>query len=323
MSNVEFIKSAQHVQISQIGNAKGHVLLTVNDSQTTLNRRHPIAIASSLTTPEDAAASLVGGHFTFVEKDGTTTLKEYRDSTYKGFIQSQDFLDRFGTDDTLQSRGFEQFDLPEFGLGGDFNLTTGFTWSAFSPNLQTQVAVMRLICSNGMIARNTLFEREVPIINLFDHHLDIAARQVIDVARRHITSRLERMGREHAMVREVDLVKTHIDKRIKQEPNNARLRGLSNAIEVYGDVSEYYTQRAINEGITSALPSTISRFDLWNIATELNSHTHELIESTSSSLDRIATGLLFPKKDVEGVIAARTAKTTFGSPERAFFGLPS
>lgn len=321
MSTVNFVKNAEHVEIRQVGKTKGDIILTVNDQEVQLGRRHQIAIASSLTTPEDAAASLMGGHFTFLTNDdGKTSLKEYRDSSYKGFIQSQEFLDRFGSDDTLHARGLENFELAEFGLGGAFNLTTGFTWSAFNQNLQTQVSVMRQICSNGMVARNRLFEREVPVINLFDHHLDIAARQLIDVSRRHITDRLEKMGREHAMVKEVELVKTHIDKRLKQAPTDERLRKLSGAIEIYGDVSEFYTQRAINEGVTSALPSPISRFDLWNITTEMNSHTSELIDSTGSSLDRIASGLLFPKKDIEGVIAAKTQTSTFGSPERAFFG---
>lgn len=321
MNTVNFVKSAEHVEIAQIGKSKGNILLTVNDATVELNRRHPIAIASSLTTPKDAAASLQGGHFTIITNDhGDTHLKEYRDASYKGFIQSQDFLDRFGTDESLHARGMDRFELAEFGLGGKFDLTTGFTWSAFSQNLQTQVSVMRQICSNGMVARNRLFEREVPVINLFDHHLDIAARQLIDISRRHITDRLSKMGREHAMVKEVELVKTHIDKRIKQNPTDVRLKKLNGAIEIYGDISEYYTQRAINEGITHALPSPISRFDLWNITTELNSHTEELIESTNSSLDRIASGLLFPKKDIEGIVAERAQKSTFGSPERAFFG---
>lgn len=321
MNTVNFIQSAEHVAINQIGRNKGDILLTVNDSTVELNRRHPIAIASSLTTPKDAAASLQGGHFTIVTgNDGKSNLKEYRDSSYKGFIQSAEFLDRFGTDDTLHARGIDRFSLDEFGLGGNFDLSTGFTWSAFSQNLQTQVSVMRQICSNGMVARNRLFEREVPVINLFDHHLDIAARQLIDISRRHVTDRLEKMGREHAMVKEVNLVRTHIEKRLKQNPHDARLSKLNGAIEIYGDISDYYTQRAIKEGITQALPSPISRFDLWNITTELNSHTEALVESTTSSLDRIATGLLFPKKDIEGVIAEAATRSTFGSPEQAFFG---
>ena len=321
MNTVNFIKSAEYVAIRQTGRNKGDIILTVNDSEVPLNRRHPIAIASSLTTPADAAASLQGGHFTIVTDDqNKSDLKEYRDSSYKGFIQTQEFLDRFGTDETLHARGLERFSLNEFGLGGDFDLTTGFTWSAFSQNLQTQVSVMRQVCSNGMIARNRLFEREVPVINLFDHHLDIAARQLIDVSRRLIVERIEKMGREHAMAKEVDLVRTHIEKRLRQNPGNDRLNKLQGAIEIYGDISEYYTQRAVKEGIAQALPSPISRFDLWNITTELNSHTEQLVESTSSSLDRIASGLLFPKKDLEGVIVETSQKSTFGSPEQAFFG---
>lgn len=321
MNTVNFVKSAEHVQIQQIGKNKGDILLTVNDNQVQLNRRHSIAIASSLTTPHDAEQSLMNGHFTFVTKNGETSLKEWRDSTYNGFMQSQDFLDRFGTDETLSSRGVDKFELAEFGLGGDFSLSAGFTWSAFNKNLQTQVNVMRLICLNGMMAKNKLFERQVPVINLFDHHLDIASRQLIDVSRRHIVGRVESMAREHAMNKEVELVQTHIQKRLKNNPTNERLAKLDSAIQVYGDISEYYTQRAINDNITANMKSPISRFDLWNITTELNSHTDELIDSTSSSLDRISSSLLFPMKTIEGVVSNTSHKSVFGSPERAFFGM--
>ena len=318
---VTFIKNAEHVDIQRIGRNKGDIMLTVNDSTVNLNRRHPISIASSLTTPEDAMASLANGHFMFVtDQHGETSLKEYRDHSYNGFIQTDDFIQRFGTDATLGNRSTSEFNLPEFGLGGDFNLTAGFTWSAFSKNLQTSVSVLRQICSNGMVARMPLFERQVPVINLFDQHLDIASRQLIDVSRRHITSRIEKMGREHAMVKEVSLVQAHIGKRIKADPSNSRLAALNGALEIYGDVSEYYTKQAIDNGIVDTLPSTISRFDLWNITTELNSHTEALVDSTGQSLDRIATGLLFPKREIVGVVNDRLESNVFGSPEQAFFG---
>lgn len=324
MSNVTFIKNAEHVELQQVGRNKGTLKLIVNDQEAILNRRHPIAVSASLTTPENAAIALQRGHFVFETKqDGKgndiQALREYRDASYDGFMQTQDFLDRFGSDTTLSSRGIDKFEIPEFGLGGDFALSTGFTWSAFNRNLKTQVNVLRQICSNGMVARNKMFEREVPILNLFDHHLDIAARQLVDISRRELGKRFEVMGREFATNKEVHLVKGHVERRYKQDRMNPRLETLMEVIDQYGNISNHYTKQAIDSGITQALPSPISRFDLWNIATELNSHTEELIESTSAAIDRIATGLIFPKNNGTA-IADTKAKSTFGSPEQAFFG---
>lgn len=321
MKNVDFIRNAKDIDLYRTGHNKGEVTLVVNDLKVELNRRHPISVAASLTTPEDALESIRGGHFVIEHgADIETSLKEWRDATYTGFMQTDDFIARFGGDTSLAERGFGDFSITEFGKGGEFKLTTGFEWSAFNKNLKTQVNILRQICENGMIARRPMFEREVPIINLFDHHLDIAARQLVDIARKEISQRLEVMGREHAYVKDVNLVQSHVQRRITAEPTNDRLIKINDALSLYGDVTKYYKQSAIDNGIVKALPSPISRFDLWNITTELNSHTHELVESTSSSLDRIATGLIFPKK-IGGVIAERAVKqSTFGSPEQAFFG---
>lgn len=324
MSNVTFIKNAEHVELQQIGRNKGDLKIIVNDQEARLNRRHPIAVSASLTDPQIAAQALQRGHFVF--ENGTDhkgndvqVLREYRDSSYNGFMQSDEFLERFGGDDSLLSRGLSTFDIAEYGLGGKFNLSTGFTWSAFQRNLKTQVNVVRQICDNGMVARSRMFEREVPVINLYDHHLDIAARQLIDISRRELTRRIEIMGREHSTNKEVRLVYNHIEKRYKQNRNDPRLSTLMEVIEEYSEISQFYTKNAIDNGIVKSLAAPISRYDLWNIVTEMNSHTEELIESTGDALNKIATGLIFPK-NVGTAITENKSKSTFGSPEQAFFG---
>lgn len=312
----KIIRNTEHVSVEQRGKNKGDITLVINDKIIQLNRRHPISVTASLTTPEDAAASLQNG--TFVISDEGELL-EYRDQSYKGFIHGDEFAEKYGSDKSLASRMNTEFDLPEFGMGGKFNLSTGFSWSAFSQNLKTQVNVMRQICENGMVARNKLFEQEVPLHNMFDHHLDIAARQLITVSQDKISKRLAAMGREHSTNNELNLVHSHVKRRLLDDQKNDRLIKLNAVMEEAVDVSDYYTKKAIENNITNALPSTTSRMDLWNIATELRSHTGSLVESTESSLDRIASGLLFPK-NITGAIGTRPHHSTFGSPELAFFG---
>lgn len=318
--SIIFIKDAEQVELNKVTHKGNNYELVINGISVPLNSRHAFSRTASLTSTDKIESSLHRGHFVIDTSGKHNVLKEYRDSSYVGFMQSQEFIDRFANDSTLLNRAKDSLELAEFGQGGQFDLSAGFTWSAFSKNLRTTVSIVRLICSNGLKARNKLFEREVPIINLFDHHLDIASRQLIDISKTHISKRLSNMAREHSYVKDVNLVKGHIDKRLNDDPSNSRLIKLSDVIDEYGSVNKYYTKQSIVNGIASSLPSPISRLDLYNIVTELNTHTHEILESTQSSLDRIGTSLMFPK-ELDGVVAERNvAKTTFGSPEKAFFG---
>ena len=315
MSNVKFIKNAEHIDLIRAYSAKAEYDLTINDETIHLNSRHPFSRYASLTTSESVIDSLKGGHF--VIDNGT--LKEYRDSSYKGFMHNEDFIDRFANDNTLIKRATDNINIAEYGRGGSFDISAGFTWSAFSKNLKTNMEVLRLICSNGLVAKNKLFEREVPIINLFDHHLDIAASQLIEISKSKVEKRIIEMGREHSFVKDVNLVLGHVERRLNDDAHNTRLISLNNVLNEYADISRFYTKQSITNGVANSLPSPISRLDLYNVITELNTHTNEIVDSTKTALDRIGTSLLFPM-DLDGVINQRVETQTFGSPEQAFFG---
>lgn len=322
MSNVIFAKNARDISIHRTGRNKGDIELVVNDVSVHLNRRHPISIISSLTSTENAVDEIMGGHFLFKENnDGSYKLAEYRDSSYKGFMHDESTIQLYGSNNDLLQHLTTNFSVEELGIGGEFNITAGFDWSVFSKNITTQLSLERLICSNGLKVRNKMFEREVPIINLHEKHLNIAAQQMIHIGQQKFKKRFKEMAREHASVREVHLIHSHVNRRLNNEnQHDARLIKMNQALTQYGDITQYYTAAAIESGLVSALNSPISRFDLYNIATEMNTHTEQTVESTNIAVDRIVTNLLFPK-EVEGCVTDMSqAKSTFGSPEQAFFG---
>lgn len=326
MSNAVLIKNAEHIELRSVNNTKGTMDLIVNDYKVRLDRRHAIATAASLTSKEDVVADLIGSHFVFEKSNKgekeIDILREWRDSRYTGFIHDQEFIDIYSDDNNLLNRANVELNIPEYGAGGNFNISSGFTWSAFEQNLKTNVSMLREICSNGAVMKSRFFEKEVPILNLHSHHLDIAANQMIYTAERMIKQRIEKMGREFALNREVEMVMSHAERRIGTAITNEereRLVKLNNALGYYGDCSKYYTQEAMNNGVYRELESPISRMDLWNITTEMNSHTGQNIDSTKNALDHISTRLLFPK-DTGRVISEKASKQTFGNPELAFFG---
>ena len=96
--------------------------------------RYAFSRYASLTTPESVIDSLKGGHF--VVDNGS--LKEYRDASYKGFMHNDDFIERFANDNTLLKRASDNIHIAEYGHGGSFDISAGFTWSAFSKNLKNQ-----------------------------------------------------------------------------------------------------------------------------------------------------------------------------------------
>ena len=135
--NVKFIKNAEHIDLVRTNSEKAEYDLHINDETVHLNSRHPFSRYASLTTPESVIDSLKGGHF--VVDDGT--LKEYRDASYKGFMHNDDFIERFANDNTLLKRASDNIHIAEYGHGGSFDISAGFTWSAFSKNLKTNMEV--------------------------------------------------------------------------------------------------------------------------------------------------------------------------------------
>lgn len=309
--SIAIYRNAQDVRITKEGE---HLYLNVNDEKSLLHSRTVIARQVAATNIENVEHSLVGGHYVFENNK----LREYKSNSYNGFIQSDEFIDRFGNDKTLASKVKQSIQIGNMGKGGNFDLTAGFTWSAFDPNLTTQVQVLRLICENGMTIRTSVLEKRVPIINLFDEHLRIASEQTIDVASRLLTSRLEKLHLQVASVRHVNLIKTHVSARLHDNPTSGKLM----RIEQYLDhnMERYYTEHALSSGaISSHLPSHMNKFDLYNIVTEVSSHTEETDRSSTRALNKMASDLVLNENN-DYLFNSIGMKNTFASPELAFFG---
>ena len=70
------------------------------------------------------------------------------------------------------------------------------------------------------------------------------------------------------------------------------------------------------------MPAHLATFDVYNMATEVRSHTEETSSSTGHGLDKLANALVFDRQDLTAH-AARFGQPTlssFSDSERAFFG---
>lgn len=299
---------------------ESNIILRLGDDHINLSNRHMIHRHVTASTAENVLDSLRGGHF-IVEKGriGEVSLKEYKDNRYTGFMQSDDFINRFSNDKELSTRLQDRIDISQYGQGGLFNIAAGFTWSGFSPNLKTQVNLTRDICQNVMTMQSSIIQKQVPILNLFDTHMDIAAEQVMCTASRIVKERMGQIHHEVASVRDVGLVYKHIEERLKEDEDNSRLLNIARVIED-GNLEEYYQKSAFdNSAIGSSVASHLCRFDLLNMATEISSHTNETPRSSNRALNRIASMLLLQDDGVflnGNVLVPRI----FKNPEEAFHG---
>ena len=99
--------------------------------------------------------------------------------------------------------------------------------------------------------------------------------------------------------------------------------GLLNAISPSTNLSEVYRSSVFDDkNLASQLPGHLSMFDIFNVATELRTHTAESKGSSDFSLDKFANDILFDDADRKIVTHNKNvALASFSNPDNAFFGL--
>ena len=292
-----------------------------------------------------------GGAFFFIGEK----LIDFRYGDYNGFIHSEDSINKlmdvlgFRVADTMSERRImrlntvtnnggiilnkvwddSQFDVDGYMDGGDFTSRVGFTWNPFSESVRGIFEIVRQICSNGMVGINDLINCKVPLHNLYNQHLDIAAIQLSNTVQAHTRKRLSEMGRERATVADLQLVKNHASERldfmvnVMDEAARTRLMNIARIADPKRHLQAVYNEEVFNNSaIGSRAPSHLTKYDAWNLVTEMFTHTLETSTSTGSALQRLANALVFPAKDAtKGLIATqKPLLSAFSDPETAFFG---
>lgn len=308
--------------------------------------------------PDELAERLTGGSFFFVKDDKKEDqLVDFRDGQYNGFIHEDASLNKFmeilgcmpeskmpmhrnrrmSSDETdhgskialrkVWSNG--EIQVPGYQAGGEFNSQLSFVWNPFVKTINSSFDLIRLICTNGMVGLTSFLNTKVPLFNRWEEHLDIASRQIQNKVGGIVIDRVQTMSNERASVGECLLLEQHVFDRlyspsVKATEERERLLALMTAVSPKTHLGGVYKDNVFTEkALAAQLPGHLSQFDVWNIATELRSHTHESAKSSGNALDRFANGLMFDDSGNYTAAAGRfgAAKlSAFSSPERAFFG---
>lgn len=305
--------------------------------------------------PKDLAERLSGGSYFFVNDGKEDRLIDFRDGSYNGFVHSDEsvakFMDIIGVQERAalpmhrNRRGSNEdgtqlvlrkvwsnndIIVPGYQAGGEFRSQLSFVWNPFVKTINSSFDLVRLICTNGMVGLTNFLNTKVPLFNRWEEHLDIASRQIQNKVSSVVVDRVQSMTGERASVGECLLLEQHTFDRlyspaVKAQDERQRLLSLMAAVSPKTHLSGVYRDDVFtNKALASQLPAHLSRFDVWNIATELRSHTNSSAKSSDTALDRFANEILF--EDNANVTASGARFTapkisSFSDPEKAFFGV--
>lgn len=308
-----------------------------------------------MMTPDLLASRLTGGSYLLVEVDGEYQLADFRDGAYNGFSHDDATIHKFNETIGVRPRAAlmrhrrrhseedagasvslsvawskNELTVPGIATGGDFTSQLSFSWSPFVRTVNSSFDLVREICTNGMVGISPIITARVPVMNRWEEHLDIASRQIQNRTAAVVGERMKQMMVERATVAECQLLESHASSRLltlelENEAQFNRLKSLTAAVSPAMNLNTVYRDDVfLNKNIAARLPAHLTRFDAWNVATELRSHTNASAQSSDHALDRFANGLVFDADislNTSAKIASQPRASAFSSPERAFWGV--
>lgn len=349
----ELVKQAT-VEVQPVHNRKGQVSakIIVNDKYEH-QFPHTSRVSKHLTVMDanDLSERLTGGSYFFIEDQ----LVDFRDGQYDGFVQSDQGIAKFmevlgyvrradltmqrtrltdeNRNDIILRKAWSDhgIEVPGYKEGGQFTSSLNFTWNPFVHTVDSVFELVRMICTNGMVGTTSFLNTKIPLVNRWEEHLDIANRQIQNKVTSMVVKRVETLANARATVGDCLLIEQHAADRAQADAligTAARHRAvqLMAAVSPRNHLRHVYQDSVFaDKTIASRVPSHLTMYDLYNIATELRSHVPNSARSSDFALDRIANDLMFSRRiddasRIASVIAA-PAVSNFADAERAFYGV--
>ena len=345
----EMIRNAD-VEVIGTRNQKNHpvALASINGREHRFDASSRVSRSLDMMTPDEVAARLTGGQYFFVNGE----LHDFRDGHYHGFVHTDESIDHLADvlgfssgreavrvhentvarNITLGKRWSNHgITVPGYNDGGEFQSELHFAWNPFVKTINSAFMLYRLICTNGMRGLRNFMNTKIPLINRWEEHLDMANRQIQNKVSGMVTSRMAQMGSERATVAEVALLTGHAYKRTQGEGNanavdSGKIQRLNRIIDIANPRLHlngvYKDEVFTDKRLAAQMPAHLSVFDLYNMATELRSHTSEAEGSSDRGLDKLSNDLVFDRKDLTQYASRfmQPKVSEFSDPDAAFFG---
>ena len=285
---------------------------------------------------------------TYVFSDGN--LIDFRMSDYRGYIRTEDEInglaDKVGFSRQRQNNRavngdllsvFNQLrhrngvflggesedffmDVEGLGSGGAFRNRLIYRWSPFDKNIQTTIEVERLVCANGMVGMAPLVTRETPVINDIDRNLDIIDMHLRPEMSRILQERFANMSHNRASVSDVLEANRIIYERLRSNQANEHdfkiLQGLANVTKL-DHLKGVFSDKLFSSSAARTAPSDLTQYDLFNIMTEMCSHTMA-DEYGNRQAQHFINKIVFDT--VKNEVSGNVKKSQESDHRRAFFG---
>lgn len=339
----QLIRNAK-VEVKKVVSTKGKPI-AVAEIDGKFQHRFPVRSRVSkhleLMTSKDLSKQMTGGHYFFIG-DQLVDFK-YGSSYANGFVHSDEALkalfDHLGYQQ-LEAKERDEDDkviklrkvwsdsgitVPGYKDGGDFNSRLSFSWSPFVRHVSSNFEIVRLICTNGMMGLTSLLQNKIPLQNKWQEHLDIANKQIQNKINGLVTNRVKLMDQNRASVGDCSALFQHCKDRLEKVEDVDQLRRLAtirDIVDPQKHLNQFYmTDLFENGSLAKQVPSHLTEFDVYNIATEIRTHSKQTSKSTDHALDRIANRLMFNESARFNVNHGSLPKqSAFSDPATAFFG---
>lgn len=325
-ANVELTKT-----FDQFGNIVAEVI--INDQyQHQFKPRSIVSRSLRVATPEQVEKRLQNGSFFIVEG----SIIDYKDNRYKGFKHNDDaiaeLMSNIGVSLNRQKQlvlkktwNVNELDIDTFNEGGTFTFDLNYSWSPFRPTVDADFFINRLVCLNGHTARSQLMNSKIPLFNRWFDHLQIASVGFNTSFNNLLKERLTYLSKVRASIGQVNHIQRHIETRLQDETlSQDVITRLNNIAEVTSSIhyEKFFKPAALeNTSIANQLPSHLTGLDLYNLTTEVSSHSAETERSSQFALDRFASNILFDHTDKHmNRFVASGHISPFDNHKQAFFG---
>ena len=304
-----------------------------------------------LTTDMNVLTAQFNGGTYIIAND---QIIDYRFSTYKGFIQTDEALQKlqqivgaekhektqytgavkglFNQSRSSNSNGvllggeWSAFDLDvkALGLGGEFKNKLIYRYSPFSQNIVTSLEVERLVCANGMVANSPFVTFEVPVISDWENNLHVVSAQLQPKINDLLTDRFEQMAVQRASVATMmnahDVLKKRAGTNEISTADQARLRQMMDLVDAEEVLGDHYKDSVFNDKKRAArADSNLTQFDVFNILTEASTHVGR-DENTDVMAQRQLNSIVFDEFKNKVRLTPEVPKSQESDHRRMFFG---
>lgn len=344
----ELVSDASNMEVERDIDDKGNTILhmRLGDLHHTFDNKSRVARRLENTPIHDVIENLQKSQFFFVDIKGQMRLYDFTPSG--NFVHSdesiQNLINILGVTEIPNGRSKQlhknsQLKGHYFGrtysaadlsidslnngsLGGEFSSIVRFVWSPFSHTISTSYELLRLVCANGAVGLANFLNSKIPLVDMWQQNLDIACKQIQNQVDAKFTARLEQMHRTHSSIGVLMNLNKHIEERLSNTENTFQqtclLEGVMRVIDPVAHCGHVYRENVFNDiNVASQCVSHLSKLDVFNIVTELSSHTTGTEKSSMNALQRMANQLLWTEKDFK---TSRRIDSPFANTQQAFYG---